>query len=109
MTPARTGLTLLLVCGLAACATEPPRRATLAEQDACRARADEVVLKQNPGERYRDDLYVSGQRDSPFGGTGVSDPTAGLGARFDRARLLDTCLRNVNAQPATAPAAAAKP
>jgi hypothetical protein len=102
MTPAQTCLSLLLVCGLAACAAEPPRRATQAEQDACRQRADEVMLKQNPNERYRDDLYVSGQRDSPFGGTGVNDPTAGLGARFDRARLLDRCLRNVNAKPADA-------
>ena len=91
---------------LASCAQQQPNRASVAQQDACRQRADEVFLRQNPNEQYRADLYVSGQRDTPFGGTGYSDPTAGLGARYDRARLLDNCLRNATAKPADRPATA---
>ncbi len=101
MKPALT--CLLLSCGLAACAPAP-ERGSIAQQEACRQRADEVFLRQNPHESYRADLYASGQRDSPFGG-GTYDPTATLGARYDRARLYDNCLRNATARPA-APAAA---
>jgi hypothetical protein len=91
---------------LSACTQGQPDRGSAAQQEACRQRADEVFLKQNPNEQYRTDLYVSGQRDTPFGGTGVNDPTAGLGASYARSRLLDNCLRNVNAKPADRPAAA---
>lgn len=111
MKPAQTGLFLLLFSGIVACAPAQDR-GSVAQQEACRQRADQVFLRQNPNESYRADLYASGGRDSPFGG-GTTDPTAALGARYERARLLDTCLRNATARPAApapiapAPAAAA--
>lgn len=101
MISARIGLYLLLFCALAGCARQTESRGTVAQQQACRQRADEVFLRQNPNENYRTDLYVAGQRDTPFGGSGIVDPTAGLGARYSRERLLDNCLRNANAKPAT--------
>jgi hypothetical protein len=91
---------------LSGCAQEQQNRGSVAQQEACRQRADEVFLRQNPNEQYRADLYVSGQRDTPFGGTGYSDPTAGLSARYARDKLLDNCLRNATAKPADRPATA---
>jgi hypothetical protein len=91
----------LAVLALAGCAA-PARvsRATAAEQSDCRSRADEVFNKQNPNDKYRTDLYVSGQRDTPHGGSMPTDPTEDLQARYVRGNLLDDCLRRVNAQPA---------
>lgn len=103
MMSARIGLSLLLVSALAGCAQAPQSRGSVAQQEACRARADEVFLRQNPNESYRADLYVASQRDTPYGGTGFNDPTAALGARYARDRLLDNCLRNATARPADRP------
>ncbi len=97
-------LSPLLIAGLllAGCATPAPvSRSTAAQQAACRQRADEAFARANPGDQYRSDLYVSSQRDSPFGATSVANPTADLQARYTRAQMVDTCLRRVNAQPAT--------
>ncbi|MCX7380501.1 MAG: hypothetical protein NT133_03570 [Alphaproteobacteria bacterium] len=99
---APASLSTLLIAGLllAGCAApERVSRATAAQQAACRQRADEAFARANPNDQYRADLYVSSQRDSPFGGTMASDPTADLQARFSRGQMVDTCLRRVNAQP----------
>ncbi len=88
----------LLLTGCAA--PDRATRATAAQQAACRQRADEAFARANPGDVYRADLYVSSQRDAPFGGTTASDPTADLQARYVRSQLLDSCMRRVNAQPA---------
>lgn len=102
MKPPASLACLLAALLLAGCAT-PDRtaRATAAQQAACRQRADEAFARANPNDQYRTDLYVSSQRDAPFGGSMASDPTADLQARYSRAQLLDSCLRRVNAQPAT--------
>jgi hypothetical protein len=93
----------LSVVLLAGCTGEPRSRASSAQQVACRQRADQVFYRQNPGELARSDLYVSAQRDTPFGGSGVNDPTAALSARYARDQLLDNCLRNATIQPNAAP------
>ena len=101
-------LLVLLVCTMSACAPRSEPQNSVAQQEACRVRADEVFLRQNPNEQYRTDLYVSSQRDTPYGGTGTNDPTAGLTARYSRDRLLDNCLRNASTKP-DRPAPVVKP
>ena len=104
MTFPRIILITLTFCTLAGCAAAPQSRATAAQQAACRQRADQAFNRQNPGEQYRADYYVSSQRDTPFGGTGsVGDPMAELGARYALGKLLDNCLRNAVSQPAPKP------
>jgi|GEM_PF-6206213 len=97
---------VLLAATLSACAGDTRSRATIAQQDACRKRADEVFNRQNPTEAYRADQYVSSQRDTPFSAS-VSDPTATLSSRHSYYSVLDTCMRNATAQPNPAPPAAA--
>ena len=89
-----------LLIALAGCAA-PPDRGTAAQQAACRQRADDVFAKRNPGDKYRTDLYVSSQRDTPYGGFAPPDPTADLQARYSRDQILGDCLRRATARPAT--------
>jgi len=95
-------LALLLLAALAGCAAQRPpvsRSQSAAEQE-CRDRADQVFEIRNRGDKYRSDQYVSGQRDTPYGGSIPTDPTADLQARYQRDQLLTDCLRRVRAQPA---------
>jgi hypothetical protein len=89
----------LLLTSLAACTAPAPDRGTAAQRAACNQRADDVFAKRNPGDKYRSDLYVSSQRDAPFGGYAPADPTADLQARYSRGQILNDCLRRTNAQP----------
>ncbi len=92
-------LTAIAVSGCAQPGTVS--RGTAAQQAACRQRADEIFARRNPNDAYRTDQYVSGQRDTPFGGGVPADPTADLQARYSRDQLLDNCLRRANAQPSS--------
>ena len=94
-----------LLAALTGCAGDTRSRATAAQQEACRKRADEVYNRQNPADVYRSDQYISSQRDSPFSSS-MSDPTAALSSRYARANLIDTCLRNAAAKPEATPAPA---
>ena len=95
-------LVTILLAGGCVAGSEP--RATAAQQAYCRQRADEIYNRQNPGEVYRTDMYVSSQRDAPFAGNGsVGDPMAALGARYSRDKILDACLRNAANPPARKP------
>jgi Flp pilus assembly protein TadD len=96
-------LLALLAAALAGCATQRPpmSRSQAAAEKECRERADAVFEIRNPGDKYRTDQYVSGQRDSPFGGSVQADPTADLQARYRHDQILNDCLRRVRAQPNT--------
>jgi hypothetical protein len=93
------GTTLLAGLVLAACSTTMHNNAgarvgaTPKAMAACRARADQVYIMQNPAAVYRADMTASGQRDTPYGGQGVAGtPTDGLSARYNREQLIDDCL-----------------
>ena len=108
-----TALVALLALTASGCTTAPETQASAAQQAYCRQRADQVFNRRNPADVYRTDQYVSGQRDSPFGGTGsVGDPMASLGARYERGKILEACLRGASGQQggaAPAPGNAAPP
>ena len=107
---------LLLVALAAGCsAPGPGGGGGVASTAACRARADEVYLRQNRADIYRADQYAAGGKDAPFGGGALINAPS-LSARFARERLVDNCLaaRPGPAGPAadapgTAPGAAPKP
>ncbi len=89
----------VLALATSGCATAPEAQASAAQQAYCRQRADQVFNRRNPADVYRTDQYVSGQRDTPFGGTGsVGDPMASLGARYERSKILEACLRSASGQ-----------
>ncbi len=92
---------LLATILLAGCAAPAPDKASAAQRAACNQRADDVFARRNPGDKYRTDLYVSSQRDAPFGGSVPADPTADLQARYTRGQILNDCLRRSTAQPAS--------
>lgn len=96
-----------LALAASACATAPETPASAAQQAYCRQRADQVFNRRNPADVYRTDQYVSSQRDSPFASTGsVGDPMASLGARYERSKILEACLRGASGQPGSPPPAA---
>lgn len=105
----------LLLLGLAACAVpigqsaEGGGRASTSQQENCRRRADQAFARANPGDAFRTDHYISGQRDTPFGGSVAADPTADLQARYVRADIYARCLRRVTAQPDVAAPASGQP
>jgi hypothetical protein len=69
----------------------PMSRAASADAAACRARADEIYLKQN-----RALMSVRDQRDTPFAATGISgNTTQGLGDLYGRDRMIASCLNSV--------------
>ena len=75
-----------LLCG--ACQpAQPMSRASRADYQACRARADQVFNQQN-----RSYLSERDQRDTPFAASGNSGITsAGLSSRYARDDLLAGC------------------
>ena len=69
----------------------PMSRAASADAAACRARADEIYLKQN-----RVLMSVRDQRDVPFASTGISgNTTQGLGDLYGRDQMVASCLNSV--------------
>jgi hypothetical protein len=69
----------------------PMSREATADAAACRARADEIYLKQN-----RALMSVRDQRDVPFAATGISgNTTQGLGDLYGRDQMLASCLNSV--------------
>ncbi|HEY0421279.1 MAG TPA: hypothetical protein VGC80_17320 [Acetobacteraceae bacterium] len=78
--------------------------ASAATRAACRQRADEVYLRQNRADIYRNDYYVGSTRDAPFASTGLPGVSSdGLSSRFGREKMLDDCVSgaagNVGAAP----------
>jgi hypothetical protein len=104
-------LALVAALAITACAprpTTPQSRASAAQQAACRDRADQTILQQNPGTVYQSDLYVSSTRSAPFSGLGIGgNTTAGLPLRYSREQLYDDCLNGL--APAPAPFRSAPP
>ncbi len=88
---------LITVSLLAACG-EPVQRSraqTVAAADlsACRARADEIYNKQNRGDVYRADTFVSDTRDSPFSTSGLPGITSnGLSGLYQHGNLVSSCV-----------------
>jgi hypothetical protein len=85
----------LLIAGLIALAgcvkPLPPSRTASADAAACRARADEIYLKQN-----RVLMSVRDQRDVPFASTGISgNTTQGLGDLYGHDQMVASCLNSV--------------
>lgn len=97
------GLTARAACWLFAagvltgCGTAAPRSraqaAAAAARSACRARADEVFLRQNRGDVYRADTFVSDTRDSPFSTSGLPGITSnGLSGQYQRDNMVSSCV-----------------
>jgi hypothetical protein len=73
--------------------------ASAATRAACRARADEVYLKQNRAEIYQQDSYATSTRDSPYAASGLPGITTdGLGAQFQREQMQDDCINATDGQ-----------
>ena len=94
------GVLALSLLSLAGCA--PPSaqsHASAAAQLACRGRADEVYLRQNPASIYQADQYAASTRDAPYSSVGFAGNTSrGLPGQYYRDTLLDTCLDATNHQ-----------
>jgi hypothetical protein len=93
---------VMAAVGIGGCAmSNPPSRASLAARSACRARADEVFQQQNRGAIYREDNFVSGLRDTPFGSAGLGSALPnGLSDQFGRDRTMQACLDGIGTQSA---------
>lgn len=106
----RLGFFLLpaVLAALAGCAS-PQGGGSRASADeralaACSRQADDAYLRQNRDAIYQADQYVSGGRDSPFGGaSGVANPSAGLSERYARETMVDDCLNAGTDQPGATP------
>lgn len=60
---------------------------------SCRARADAVYNTRNREDVFREDIYRTGQRDTPFSGQTVSGSGTGvLSARYAREQFIDRCI-----------------
>jgi hypothetical protein len=93
---ARSALAVLAM-GLAASGCYHPSadrvHASAATRAACRARADEVYLKQNRAEIYQQDSYTTSTRDSPYAASGLPGITTdGLGGQYQREQMQDDCI-----------------
>jgi hypothetical protein len=85
--------------GLTACAGAPRLHGSAAQERACRARADEIYLKQNRADIYRADAYATSGKDAPFAGAGRLDAPS-LSDQYARDQILDACLNGAgDAQP----------
>ena len=86
-------LLVLVVAG--GCARRAPvGDVSAADRAECRQRADVVFDKQNRAEVYRTDTFAGETRDAPFSTTGLPGITSsGLSGQYERANLLDDCLR----------------
>ncbi len=83
---------MLALIGVAGCGA-PPDRGTVAQQAACRERADEVYLRQNRAEIYRADQYATSTRDAPYGSSGViGNTSSGLSGRYARDSMVSDCI-----------------
>jgi hypothetical protein len=95
----------LAVSALAGCADRPQSHASAAREAACRDRADEVYLRQNPAAVYQADQYAASTRDAPYSSAGLAGNTSsGLPGQYDRDTMLDNCLDATGGQPSQAPA-----
>lgn len=94
----RPAFALAALLGLAACTGGSRLHGSAAQQAACARRADEAYLRQNRGEIYRDDQYVSSGRDTPYAGSGVLTAPS-LSDRYAREQLLDNCLAGRSGSP----------
>ncbi len=85
----------LLAASACAFQTGPARPpAEVAAVSDCRARADEVFVRQNRDHAYRVDAYRTDTRDAPFASSGLRGVTsAGLSQQFGRDTTMDECLR----------------
>jgi hypothetical protein len=88
----RAAILIAGLVALAACQKPlPPSRAASADAAACRARADEIYLKQN-----RALMSVRDERDVPFAATGISgNTTQGLGDLYGHDQMVASCLNSV--------------
>lgn len=104
--PIRASLRLLaaalpLATVVACMSDEPPTpgsRAAASPQTtaACRQRADDVYLRQNPNEVYSSDMFAGGLKDTPFAGRDVAGiSNRGLSGQYARETMFDDCLRSV--------------
>lgn len=99
-------LAVLALLGLADCSgrissTSDRAGATPKAMAACRQRADQVYDMQNRADVYRSDMFAGGQRDAPFGATGVpGNASTGLSARYARETMIDDCLNGLSVSPA---------
>ena len=87
-------LAILALAG--GCAQRAPvGESTAADRAECRQRADVVFDKQNRAEVYRTDTFAGETRDAPFSTSGLPGITSrGLSGQYERANLLDDCLRD---------------
>ncbi len=84
----RIVLAALLLATVAGCQSTPRSRPSVASAAACRTEVDRVYAAQN-----RVDLSRRDQRDTPFAGSYNSGITSqGLGSRYARDSMLDSCL-----------------
>jgi hypothetical protein len=74
---------------------------------ACNKRADQVFLSQNRDAVYQQDRYQTSQRDTPYSGAGLSQPSAGLSDQFARHQDFQNCLNGGTDTGSTQPAKAA--
>lgn len=87
-------LAFLLLAGGCTRAT-PAGNVSAADRAECRQRADVVFDKQNRAEIYRTDVFAGETRDAPFATTGLPGITSrGLSGQYERANLLEDCLRS---------------
>lgn len=102
---------LLALLLLAGCAGSETRSHGDAVTDAaCRQRAEQVYQMRHPDATYKQDIYTSSLRDSPFSTSGTpSLPTQGLSNQYEMQQLYDDCMRGigpVGPTPAAPPLAA---
>jgi hypothetical protein len=87
----------LLVLGLVACTTQPPKPQSVTDRattEACRQQANNTYAVQN-----RDQIYRIKEPFAPQSGTGLLDlPTRGLSDQFAQERLVQDCIRNTGTQ-----------
>ncbi len=86
---------LALAGGCAQRSRAPIGGVSAADRAECRQRADVVFDKQNRAEIYRTDTFAGETRDAPFSTNGLPGITSrGLSGQYERANLLDDCLRS---------------
>ena len=82
---------------LIACQAAPPTQQSRANQQtlaACRARAEDVYVRQN-----RDLIYQNDTSSTPYSaGPNTGIPTHGLSSLFAHEQVVDDCVRNTGTQ-----------
>lgn len=93
---ARPAAGLLVALALAGCAWGggPQQRADEITQAECNRRADQIYGMRHPEQIYAQDTFTSSLRDAPLSTSGSpSNPTEGLSSQYERAQIVEDCIR----------------